>query len=176
VNIPNILTGFRFLMIPLFGYMIIDGKYLYAAIVFAVAGITDILDGYIARKYKMVTDWGKIADPLADKLLQLTALTLLTIKGMIPFQFILIVAAKECFMGIGTILVYKKKNLVVQANWYGKMATSVFFIAILSTIAIKVFVGEATLAIDIIIGIAIANTLIALFMYISHYSKVERKM
>lgn len=176
MNIPNILTCFRFAMIPLFGYLIITGNYLFSAIVFILAGITDVLDGYIARKFGLITDWGKIADPLADKLLQLTALTLLTYKGLIPIQFIIIVAAKECFMGIGSILVYKKKNLVVQANWYGKMATTVFFIAILTIIGIKIFIGEARLATDIIIGIAIANALIALFMYISHYSKIERKM
>ena len=137
MNIPNILTAIRFALIPFFGYYLFSKQFLIAIILFAIAGITDVLDGFIARKFNMITPWGKIADPLADKLMQLTALTILTIHHIIPLPILIIVLSKEIFMLIGSILLYKKIKLVVQANWYGKLATVIFFIAIILTIAVK---------------------------------------
>lgn len=171
MNLPNILTLFRFVLIPIFGYLMMKEGYVAAGVVFAIAGITDFLDGFIARKFKLVTDFGKIADPLADKLLQLTALTLLTYKGIIPTSFLMIVAAKEAFMGVGSILVYKKRNLVVQANWYGKLATIAFFIAILITIVLKMFFTDLETVIDVLVGAAIVITIFAMIMYIIEYAQ-----
>ena len=125
MNIPNILTAIRFILIPFLGYYLFDKQYSVAVLLFLLGGITDVLDGVIARKFNMITSWGKLADPLADKLMQLTALSILTIQKIIPLPVLIIVVAKEAFMVAGSILLYKKIKLVVQANWYGKLATVV---------------------------------------------------
>lgn len=167
MNIPNLLTAARFLLIPVFAYNLYDDRYITAAILFTVAGLTDILDGYIARKYNKVTAWGKIADPAADKLMQITALVLLTLKHLKYLPILIIVAVKELFMGIGSLFLYKKDNYVVSANWYGKMATVIFYFAIIMII-FKVEYSE------IFILLALAATLFAFFMYLISFKKIRK--
>src|SRR3989339_291809 len=138
INIPNMLTIFRFLIVPIFGYYLYSEQYIISIFLFLFGGLTDVLDGYIARKYNMVTSWGKFADPIADKFLQITALVFLSINKLIPFSILIIVILKEVFMVLGSILLYKKDNYVVSANWYGKFATVIFYIAILCIIIMRV--------------------------------------
>ena len=126
MNIPNILTLVRFCLVPFFGYCLYNEQFVAATILFVAACVTDILDGFIARKFNLVTPFGKLADPLADKLMQLTALTILSLQSIIPLPVLIIVLAKEIFMILGSILLYKRVNFVVQANWYGKMTTVIF--------------------------------------------------
>lgn len=133
MNIPNILTVIRFIMIPVFAYFLYTGSVIKAAVVFVLAGFTDILDGIIARKFNMITDWGKLADPLADKLLQITALLLLTLQKKLPSIILIVVLAKEIFMIAGSYFLYKNKK-VVSANWYGKLATVLLFLSIVFTL------------------------------------------
>jgi cardiolipin synthase len=115
-----------------------------------------------------VTSWGKLADPLADKLIQLTALVILTIMNMIPFFVIIIVAIKEVFMGIGSIVLYKQKNFVVSANWYGKAATVIFYLSVIMIIIINNMILR-----DVFISIAVLSTLIAFVMYIGQFRKIK---
>ena len=134
MNIPNVLTVIRFMIAPVFGYFLYNKQYEISVVLFLLSGLTDVLDGYIARRFNMVTSWGKLADPAADKLMQLIALILLTIQGKIPPVILIIILAKESFMGMGSILLLKKENVVVQANWYGKATTVVFHLAIIMII------------------------------------------
>ena len=166
MNIPNTLTVIRFLLIPIFGYYLYNEQFLIAACIFVVAGATDIADGYVARKYNMVTDWGKIADPLADKLIQITALILLTVQQRITIVILIIVIAKEILMGIGSILFIKEHKKVVGANWYGKLATVVLFIAIMFTL-FRVPYNE------IFIFIAVLVTLFAFARYCIIFIKMK---
>ncbi len=178
MNIPNMLTALRLMLIPFFGHYLLDKQYSVAILLFLLAGITDVLDGVIARKFNMITSWGKLADPLADKLMQLTALSILTIQNIIPVPVLIIVIAKESFMVAGSILLYKKVKLVVQANWYGKLATVVFFIAIILTIAINSggFVNKYTDAlVNILVIIAVVSTLFAFFMYSREFKRITAK-
>jgi cardiolipin synthase len=178
VNIPNILTAIRFILIPFLGYYLFDKQYSVAVLLFLLGGITDVLDGVIARKFNMITSWGKLADPLADKLMQLTALSILTIQKIIPLPVLIIVVAKEAFMVAGSILLYKKIKLVVQANWYGKLATVVFFIAIILTIVINSggFVNTYTdTLVNIFVIVAVVSTLFAFFMYSREFKKITSK-
>lgn len=169
MNIPNILTVIRLLIIPVFGYYLFKGPgyYTFAVFLFLLAGLTDILDGYIARKFNMVTSWGKLADPVADKLMQITALIILTIQQKIPTVILIIVIAKEAFMGLGSILLYKKENFVVSANWYGKMATVVFYFAIIMIIFNEPFS-------NVFIVVAVLATLFAFVMYSRTYRSIRR--
>jgi len=143
--------------------------YTAAAILYSFGGLTDILDGYIARKFNMITSWGKLADPVADKLMQITAIMLLTIQKKLPIIVLIIVAAKEAFMGLGSFVIYKKKNIVVSANWYGKMATVIFYFAIIMII-FDVRYSE------IFVGLAVFSTLFAFFMYSMSYAKIKKSV
>ncbi|SET77745.1 CDP-diacylglycerol--glycerol-3-phosphate 3-phosphatidyltransferase [Natronincola peptidivorans] len=136
MNLPNIITVIRFFLIPIFVAVFfspMDNNFRYSAYIFIFAGFTDALDGYIARKYNLVTKWGQVMDPLADKLMQLTVLICFTIKNIVPIWVIIIVGIKEvCLIVGGAFLYTKKEKIVIPANRYGKLATIVFYIAILS--------------------------------------------
>ena len=136
--IPNILTIIRFLMIPFILIAIAFGNYLLAFILFTISSITDVADGFIARKFNLISNFGKLMDPLADKLTQISMLTTLSIKGMIPFWILFVVLAKEVTMVCGASFLYGK-DVVVYSRWYGKLATVLFYIAIVSSLLINQF-------------------------------------
>lgn len=180
MNIPNILTGIRFLLVPVFGYYLLKEQYFAAILLFAIGGITDVLDGYIARKFDMITSFGKLADPLADKLMQITALVILSVQPnpLIPVPVAIIVVAKEIFMGIGSALLYKKGNTIVSANWYGKLSTVIFYFAIIATIIVKMerFNNSYTdILVGIFIVIAVIATLFAFLMYSLTFRKITKQ-
>lgn len=162
MNLPNILTAIRFMLVPLFigvFFSPLENSMIYSVMIFILAGVTDVLDGYIARKYDLVTEWGQVMDPLADKLMQLTVVVCFTIKGIIPIWVIIIYGLKEITMIIGGIILYTRKDkLVIPADSYGKLATVIFYIAILA-IAFNPSVGK------ILIGIAAMFTLYAFIRY-----------
>ena len=128
-HVPNILTIIRFLLIPVILFFIFTGNYLYAFVFFTLSGFTDILDGSIARKYNLVSTFGKLMDPLADKLTQISVLSTLVFKSIIPFWILVIVILKEFIMIIGASFLYGK-DVVVYSKWYGKLATVLFYLAI----------------------------------------------
>ena len=137
-HIPNILTIIRFLFIPAIVISLIYDNYLLALILFTVSSITDVLDGKIARKYNVITDFGKLMDPLADKLTQLSVLLTLSIKCVIPIWIVLVLILKESIMISGASFLYGK-NLVVSSKWYGKLTTVLIYIAVVSSCLIKIF-------------------------------------
>ena len=128
MNLPNKLTLLRFLLVPVFMvFMYVNNPYSYliALIVFAVASFTDFLDGNIARKYNMVTDFGKFMDPLADKLLTTVALIYLCLNGMCHEVVICIVLAREfAVSGIRLIAAANPAgSKVIAAGMMGKAKT-----------------------------------------------------
>lgn len=144
-HIPNILTLIRFLLIPVIITLLSRKEYLAAIIVFSISGLTDILDGTIARKFNLITNLGKLMDPLADKLTQLSMLVMLTIQKIIPFWIVIVVFIKELCMICGASFLYGKE-LVVSSKWYGKVATILFYIAIVVSLFLKEY--EAALLIE----------------------------
>lgn len=115
--VPNILTIIRFLLIPPIVIAITSEHFVVAVIFLVLSGITDVLDGFIARKFDLITDFGKLVDPLADKATQLAILVTLSIKGVIPFWILAIVVLKEFAMIAGASFLYGRK-LVVSSKWY----------------------------------------------------------
>jgi cardiolipin synthase len=128
-HIPNVLTVLRLIAVPVMALLMVSEKWTESLIVFVAAELTDILDGYIARKYNFITDFGKLADPFADKVIQLTALLLLARGGRLPYYFFFILLAKELAMIIGSLF-FLRREIVVSSNWIGKAAASVLFIGI----------------------------------------------
>ncbi len=167
-NIPNILTILRFILIPFILYYIFTGNYIYAFLLFTCSGITDILDGFIARKFDLISDFGKLIDPLADKLTQISVLTVLTIADIIPFWILSIVIFKELIMVIGASFLYGK-DVVVYSKWYGKLATVLFYLAIVISLFTKQFNINNNYLINTSIAIyciALAATIFSLIMYV----------
>jgi len=169
MNIPNMLTILRIILVPVFvGTFFLVSKWV-ALAVFIVAGITDALDGYIARKYDLKTELGAVLDPFADKLMLMSVLTVFTIKGYIPIVVLIIVGSKELFMIFGGIHFYlSKKKIVIPSNKYGKTATILFY---LSIILITFDFNE--ILNNILIFTATASTLIA---FASYYKIAMRKL
>ena len=126
-TIPNVLTIIRIILIPVFVVLFFKGHKMAALAVFCAASLTDMLDGYLARKLNQITDFGKLFDPLADKLMVLTAMVCQTFWGPLPLVAVLIVAAKELVMVLGGVFMLSK-NVVVYSNYFGK-AAQVGFIA-----------------------------------------------
>ena len=171
-NIPNILTIIRFILIPVILYFIITGNYLLGFVFFTLSGITDILDGTIARKYNLISTFGKLMDPLADKLTQISVLATLTFKDIIPIWILVIVILKELIMIIGASFLYGK-DVVVYSKWFGKLATVLFYLAIVLSLIDKQFGFTGIWQnVDILLYcIALVATVFSLIMYITFLYK-----
>ncbi|MBQ9941338.1 MAG: CDP-diacylglycerol--glycerol-3-phosphate 3-phosphatidyltransferase [Clostridia bacterium] len=163
--IPNYLSLFRILLIPLFIYLFLfyqnDGM-LWGGVVFILAGITDIIDGYLARRNNWITNIGKLLDPLADKLMQIAAISCLYIKSLIPFWLILTIVVKELVMIAGATLILKRGRIYVHSNWYGKMGTTVFYAVVLTIIITK---GNYPVVSNLLSVLLLLLTLFTFFMY-----------
>ena len=131
MNLPNKLTLLRILLIPVCLLLWALGQPVFSAAVFALAALTDFLDGYIARKQNITTVFGKFADPVADKILVLTAMIFLCADGIIPAWAVCIVAARELMVD-GLRLVAVGKGTVIAAGWLGKIKTNLQFFCILA--------------------------------------------
>ena len=165
--VPNTLTILRFILIPIILYFIFTGNYLLGFIFFTLSGITDILDGTIARKFNLISNFGKLMDPLADKLTQISVLAALVIKNIIPMWILVIVVLKELVMIVGASFLYGK-DVVVYSKWFGKLATVLFYIAIVVSLITKQFnITGFWGDFDIILYcIALCATIFSLAMYI----------
>lgn len=146
MNLPNKITLFRIFLIPIFIVLVlaplnlgtltvfgsdIDIQLLVAAIVFSVASFTDWLDGYLARKMNIVSNFGKFADPLADKMLVMSALILLVELGMAPSWVVAVIVSRELAVtGLRLILV-EQGGTVMAAAWPGKIKTNTQMFAII---------------------------------------------
>ncbi len=135
MNLPNKLTLLRICLIPLCLLLWTLGLPIPAAIAFAVAAITDFFDGYIARKQNIVTVFGKFADPVADKVLVLTAMVFLCADGHIPAWAVSIVAARELLVD-GLRLVAAGKGNVIAAGWLGKIKTNLQYFCVVAAMVL----------------------------------------
>jgi cardiolipin synthase len=175
-NIPNILTLLRFALIPFFCYFMITGHVVTAVIIYLAASFTDFLDGYIARKFGQITAFGKFMDPFADKLLQIAALVLITIlPPRIPVAITIIIILKELLIGAGGLMLYKKYKVYAAADWYGKIATVIFYIAIVGAMLESNFSPGTHYGLAAIL-FALVLSLFAFVMYLIRYLKSVRKV
>ena len=175
-HVPNILTIIRFLLIPFIIYFLAINQYIVGVILFIISGITDVVDGAIARKFNFITDFGKLMDPLADKLTQTSVLATLMIKELIPVWILAIVIAKEAVMIAGASFLYGR-DVVVSSKWFGKLATVLFFIAIVCSC----FISYWNMSIDVnnplpdfaqyIYYLALVSSIFSLVMYFLTFSK-----
>ena len=135
MNLPNKLTVVRMVLVPFFvASLLLSGsnetlKWV-ALVLFVVASLTDFLDGYIARKYNLITNFGKFMDPLADKILTISGMICLIELGRIPSWIVVIIVARE-FIISGFRLIAAENGVVIAANYWGKFKTTFQMIMII---------------------------------------------
>ncbi len=177
MTIPNILSLFRIFLIPIFliVYLTQDSQpyFIISALILLVSGITDVLDGYIARKYKMTSELGKILDPFADKTTQIAILAALVIKHPKLLFVVAVYFAKELAMLIGGIIILKNKIPMASSKWFGKIGTLLFYAATFVIIAFPNLLTED--GILILIGAITVYMLFTLAMYIPEFFKLKKK-
>lgn len=177
MNLPNKLTMLRIILVPFFVvFMLLSGtpgredlKWI-ALVIFCVASLTDLLDGKIARKYHLITDFGKFMDPLADKLLTISAMICMIDLDRIPSWVVIIIVARE-FTISGFRLIAADNNVVIAANMWGKVKTVFQMTMVIMMIIDLPFVGWQILT-DIVMWIALAMTVISLVTYIVQNKQV----
>jgi len=171
MNIPNLLTILRFFLIPVFVYFFfspISYSIEIAVAVFVLSGITDTLDGLIARRYNQITRLGTVLDPLADKLMLITVLISVTISNNIPVWIIVVVVIKELLMIFGAISLFNEDNVVIPANIFGKLSTLLSYIAILAVLFELPFNKSILYA-------YVAASALALVIYINYFWAIKRQ-
>ncbi|MEE1378660.1 MAG: CDP-diacylglycerol--glycerol-3-phosphate 3-phosphatidyltransferase [Oribacterium sp.] len=174
MNLPNKLTLLRVVLIPVFVVLLLlEGGQNYtlriaALIVFCIASFTDFLDGQIARRNNLVTNFGKFMDPLADKLLVCSALICMIELEQLPSWYVITVIARE-FIISGFRLVAADNGIVIAASWWGKFKTTFQMLTVILLILNIPALHTVTL---IIAGIAFVLTLVSLLDYIAKNYKV----
>lgn len=174
MNLPNKLTILRNIMIPFFVlFMLLDGganqTYRYiAAVIFIVASFTDLLDGKIARKYNLVTNFGKFMDPLADKLLVCSGLICFVGLGALPAWFVIIIISRE-FIISGFRLVASDNGVVIAASYWGKFKT---VSQMIMSVLLIVNIPALSILTAIFSAIALVLTVVSLIDYIAKNYRV----
>lgn len=172
-TLPNALSLFRIILIPLILYLYIaKSKYMLTIVVIAVSGLTDIIDGRIARKYNMVSDFGKILDPIADKLTEGALMICLLDRYRLMWILLILFAVWETVMVIlGSITVMRTGD-VSSALWFGKAATIVLY----SSMAIMILFPNIPLVLaNTLIIICIIAVLNAFFLYTFYFwDRIEK--
>jgi len=145
---------------------------LHAVLIYVLAAFSDFLDGFIARRYKVSSNLGKLLDPLGDKLMNFSVMVCMTIDGPIPSWAVIVVGVKEILMGVGGLALHKKARAeLLPSNLIGKTSTVVFFLVCVTLMLFRNIPGWAAIA---LISVAIGLTFLALTSYLVKYIKIMK--
>lgn len=174
LNVPNTLTVIRFFLIIPFVYYFMNNSYLAAFIILGISGVTDMLDGMIARKFNQFTELGQMLDPLFDKMTQAAVAVCFAIKepNLIPLLAIFVV--KESLMVAGAInLISRNKKRPGGSKWYGKVATVLFYFSFGTLVALKwIWNYESLLLNVVLLSITAAFMIYAFVRYAKIYVEI----
>lgn len=167
-NIPNVLSIIRLLLVPVIAITYLKSNenpdlFVWAAVCIAVSGITDVADGIIARKFNQITEIGKVLDPAADKLTQLTVLICLTIRHLDLLPVMIICLFKEVCQIMGGLLILGQGAKMEQSKWFGKLSTVVFYTAASALVAFSNMPSWLTYSLGAIMAITM------LFAFINYF-------
>jgi cardiolipin synthase len=161
-HIPNILSCIRILLIPLFVWQLQSDHTVTAAVILALSGLTDLLDGFLARRFNWVSRWGKILDPVADKLTQITVCFVLALKMRDYWFFFAVLLVKELIMLVLGGYLWRKKTLIEGARWFGKVFTTLFYVAMTVIVFLPSLPHKAVTG---LLGLTAAGAVIASALY-----------
>lgn len=173
LTIPNILSFFRLCLIPVFMWLYcVEKNYIWTGIILILSGITDTIDGFVARRFHMISDLGKVLDPIADKLTQAAMLFCLLTRYPLMIVPLGLMVFKEFFMGETGFLVIQKTGKVFGADWHGKVNTWLLY----AMMIIHVFWYNIPDQVSkILIGICVVMMLISLVLYGRHNLKALKE-
>ena len=176
LNIPNILSIIRILLVPFIVWTYFSENIKYNAIIsiglVVFSGLTDVVDGFIARRFNMITNVGKILDPIADKLTQFTVAICISISHPIMWWIVCIIFGKEVLTLIGAIIFVNSVKTTPQAKWWGKLATVIIFITMISFMIFDEYLANAAWINDaqiVLVSICIASLAFSFLNYILVY-------
>lgn len=174
-TLPNLLSFFRLLLIPLIIYLYESEKLLWAFGVLTLSGLTDIVDGWIARTFHLVSDFGKAIDPVADKLTQIAVL--LCLMPLKYWWVVGILVLKEVTIGLLGLLVIRRTGKVYSAGWYGKLCTVVIYFSMAALILWDVVMHRPLSETFVIVDALLitACVLLAFGKYLHYFTKVLRE-
>ena len=171
-TIPNLMGYFRILLIPVFCYFyIMKQAYLLAAGIVLISSLTDLFDGYIARRFNMVTELGKALDPVADKLTHAALALCLAFRYPLMWALLALMTVKEGYMGIMGLYFLKRGKMLDGAMWFGKVCTALLFVVLL---VLFFFPHLPLAAVNALILITMADMLFTLCMYIPVFHRMRK--
>lgn len=174
-NIPNALSVVRIALIPVFVTLYLLRLDMWAFAVLLVSGLTDAVDGFVARRFDMITDCGKLLDPLSDKLTQVAVVVCLTTRYTELLPLTVLCFAKELFQGIGGVLLLKKNVQAQGARWFGKVSTVLFYATMLVIVLwYDALVVSAPWALWLLVGLVGVSMLIAFVGYLQMFIRIRR--
>ena len=174
-NIPNILSTIRICLVFVFVALFFNDHIYAALLVFLLAGATDVIDGYLARRNGWISNLGKVLDPVADKLMQCTVLVSLYIKNIIPLWFVIPFFVKEITTLVTGFLVLRKRSVVVVSKWYGKFMVCLFYGTIVFAVLLKDFLLQRPLIGALFFMPAIAFAIFSFASYVKQYSYLKNE-
>lgn len=142
MNVPNILSLIRIILAFIFAILLFNSYKFLAAGIFLLAILTDLVDGYLARKYNQITLLGKILDPAADRLLMLLAFLILFLKHDLPLGLAILAISYHIFIVIGWIIIFQTKKVAIEHNFWGKLNSflqAVMFFAVIFNFYPEIF-------------------------------------
>lgn len=176
-SIPNILCYIRLLLIPMFVIQYIKaeqpGEYMRAAAIVLASGLTDFLDGFIARTFDMVTEFGKLIDPMADKLTQAALLFVLVVKIKYMFLLTILFVVMQLFMLVAGLAMLKKGKRLNGSKWFGKVSTTVFYAVMLVLVALPKLRQSTINVLLLICGSFLA---LSFALYVREYIRMYREV
>lgn len=174
-NVPNALTVLRILLIIPFVLYFIRDKVIQAAVILAVSGLTDMLDGMIARRFHQFTELGQMLDPLSDKMTQGAVAICLAVKQPVLIPLLAIFVVKEALMVAAAIFLIRKNKKPGGSEWYGKTATVLFYISFTVIVALKGIWGIESLPVTItLLSITAAFMIFAFVKYAKIFFTIIR--
>ena len=173
--IPNIISILRIILVGVFTYIFLGypEKIIPAAGVFILSGISDVVDGALARHYGWISRLGKVLDPIADKLMQCTVLLCLALKGIVPWWIFAFYLVKEGMMGAGALFLFKRRNEVYGSKVFGKAATVLFYVIVVFILIAGEKLSDP--AVNILCAIAAAAAVTAFVLYCFSYLKNKKQ-
>ena len=175
-NVPNILTTLRVLAAPLLAYALLHGQFELAFYTFIVAAITDALDGWIARHFNQMTHYGAVMDPLADKLITLVCVVLLTYLGIVPLWLTLAMVVRDTVIVAGAFAYHRLFGEVeIHPTWLGKLHTALaftLFVIVLSNSALLIDISEW---LQVFFLVVLGTTLASMVQYVVLWARKAAK-
>ena len=173
LTIPNLLSLFRLCLIPVFMWLYcVEKNYLWTGIVLIISGLTDTVDGIIARKFNMISDLGKVLDPIADKVTQAAMLFCLLTRFPLMIAPLALMVVKEFFMGVTGLMVIQKTGKVFGADWHGKVNTWLLY----AMMILHVFWYNIPDTVSkVLIAVCVIMMTISLVLYARHNMKALKE-